>query len=51
MLGYPSIHDCMDAGGRATQDEYRTYSGENVRNIFFQTKPSKKSVREADSFN
>ena len=25
-------HDCRDAGGRTNQDEYRTYSGENVWN-------------------
>jgi len=25
-------HDCLDAGDRINQDEYRTYSGGNVRN-------------------
>jgi hypothetical protein len=34
MVEILAMHDCMEAGGRTTQDEYRTYSGENVRNKF-----------------
>jgi hypothetical protein len=28
------VHDHMDIEYRMNQDEYRTYSGENVRNVF-----------------
>ena len=33
-VGKGREHDHMDVGGRTNQDEYRTYSGENVGNIF-----------------
>jgi len=31
MAGVQKMHDYMDVGGKTTQDEYRTYSVENVR--------------------
>jgi hypothetical protein len=41
MLVNTSIHDCMDAGGRATQDAYKEVSGRKRQEQVFQTKPSK----------